>query len=148
LFGVAIKRREGGIMGKPTRHDLEGFEKKVDDHISREFSNSAEAKAEEVVKKIGKVLGEQVDRAHRAIEKEVVTKEEQLGIGAKIGMGLGIVGKRLAEKPSSFLAKLIGSGDLVAGGRTIGAKAEKIVKRAVKEGIEKVAARQDGKKEE
>ncbi len=132
---------------KPTRDDPEALEKKVDNRTAQEVSNSAEGKAEEIGRKIGKALGEQVDRAQRALEKEIVTKEEQLGIGAKIGTGLGIVGKRLAEKRWSFLGNLIGSGDLVAEGRTIGAKAEKMMKRAVKRGIEKTATKQDEKKE-
>lgn len=134
-------------MVKPTRHDPEALEKKLDNRIDQEVSNSAEGKAEEFGRKIGKALGEQVDRAQRALEKELVTKEEQLGIGAKIGTGLGIVGKRLAEKRLSFLGNLIGSRDLIAEGRTIGAKAEKIVKRAMKRGIEKTAPKQGEKKE-
>ena len=132
---------------KPTRDDPEALEKKADNRTAQEVSNIAEGKAEEIGRKIGKALGEKVDRAQRALEKEIVTKEEQLGIGAKIGTGLGIVGKRLAEKRWSFLGNLIGSGDLVAEGRTIGAKAEKMMKRAVKRGIEKTATKQDEKKE-
>jgi len=147
LVGVATKSNEREMTVKTTRQDLEAMEKKVDNRTAQEVSNSAEGKAEEFARKIGKALGEQVDRAQRALEKEIVTKEEQMGIGAKIGTGLGIVGKRLAEKRWSFLANLIGSRDLVVEGRTVGAKAEKIVKRAVKRGIEKTATKQDEKKE-
>ena len=38
------------------------------------------------------------------------------------------------------MGKLIGGGDLVSEGRTVGAKAEKIVKRAVKAGVKRIAA--------
>ena len=86
-----------------------------------------------------------MERLHNRLEKETITKQEQLGIGGKLGTGLGLLGKNLAEKRYGILGKLAGSRNLVSEGRVLGAKAEKIVKRAVKTGIERLEKEADKK---
>ena len=81
-----------------------------------------------------------MDRVSDALERETVTREEELGIGGKVGTAVGIIGKRLIEKRYGVLGKLMGTADLVTDGRTTGAKAEKMVKRAIKTGVQRVAA--------
>ena len=74
-----------------------------------------------------------------------MTKEEQLGIGGKIGTGLGLIGKRLVEKRYGFLARFTGSKELVDEGRVFGAKAEKIVKRVVKKRLDRLTTEESKK---
>ena len=133
-------------MDKRMKEKGESLGKKAGKRIGQDISENAQAKAEEIGQKIGKSVGEQMDRVHAAFEQETVTKEEQLGIGGKIGTGLGIVSKRLVEKRYGFLSRLMGTGDMVKDGRETGAKAEKIVKRAVKNQLRKWTAEKDTNK--
>ena len=70
-----------------------------------------------------------------------------IGVGGKLGTGLGLLGKNLMEKRYGIFGKLAGSRNLVSEGRVLGAKAEKIVKRAVKTGIERLEKEADKKKQ-
>jgi hypothetical protein len=133
-------------MDKTLKEKCESLGKKAGKKIGQDISENTPGKAEEIGQKIGKTVGEQVERVHAAFEKETVSKKEQLGIGGKIGTGLGIVGKRLAEKRYGFLSRLMGTGDLVKDGRQTGAKAEKIVKRTVKNQLSKWTAEKDKNK--
>ncbi|NVL91130.1 MAG: hypothetical protein HWN69_09130 [Desulfobacterales bacterium] len=123
---------------KQIKNHLESLGERVGDQVAQGLSKGAENKGGKIGRKVGKVVGEQAERLHDALEKETVTKEEQLGIGGKIGTGLGIIGKRLVEKRYGFLGRLMGGDDLVSEGRVIGAKAEKIVKRTVKKGVQRI----------
>lgn len=126
------------------KKELESLVERVGDGIDKRILKTADKKGAQLGKKLGKALGEQVERVHEAIDKETLTKEQELGIGGKIGTGLGVIGKHLIEKRYGLLGRLMGTGDLVSDGRTMGAKAEKIVKRAVKTGIERVAGAKGG----
>jgi len=123
---------------KQIKNHLESIGERVGDQVARGLSKGAENKGGKIGRKVGKVVGEQAERIHDALEKETVTKEEQLGIGGKIGTGLGIIGKRLVEKRYGLLGRLMHGNDFVSEGRVIGAKAEKIVKRAVKKGVQRI----------
>jgi hypothetical protein len=133
-------------LKKQVKKELEALGERVGDRIGKGVSKSTDEKAAQLGKKIGKTLGDQLERVHGALEKETVTKQEELGVGGKLGTGLGIIGKHLVEKRYGLLGSLMGTGDLVSDGRTMGAKAEKMVKRAVKTGIERVAAAKRGVK--
>ena len=117
---------------------------RVGDRIDQAISKTEDKKGAQLGKKAGKAVVEQVERVHEALEKETVTKEEELGVGGKIGTGLGIMGKHLVEKRYGLVGKLMGTNKMVSDGRILGAKAEKIVKRAVKRGIERVAGTKGG----
>ena len=108
---------------------------------------SAENKGAAIGERIQNVLGEQVEKVYDALEKETVTKTEQLGVGGKLGTGIGVIGKQLAEKRYGVLGTLMGSDNLVAEGRIIGAKAEKIIRRAAKTGVQRIARRRVASKE-
>ena len=124
---------------KQVKKQLESLGERVGDRIARGVAKKADTKGAQIGKKVGKTVGDQLERLHDALEKETVTKQEELGVGGKVGTGLGIIGKRLVEKRYGLLGKLMGTGNMVCEGRTMGAKAEKIVKRAVKSGVEKIA---------
>lgn len=130
------------------KKELEDLGERVGDRIGKGLSKGTDKKATHIGQKAGKVLGEQIERVHDAMEKVSVTKEEELGIGGKVGTGLGIIGKHLVEKRYGLLGRLMGSADIISDGRTAGAKAEKMVKSAVKTGLERLAAakRAAGKK--
>jgi hypothetical protein len=126
------------------KKDLESLGERVGDRIDQGLAKTPDKKGAQLGKKAGQALGEQLDRVQQALEKETVSKEEQLGVGGKIGTGLGIIGKHLVEKRYGVLGKLMGVGDLVSDGRTVGAKAEKILKGAVKSGVERVTGGKGG----
>ena len=131
-------------MGKgPTKNhmkdELGSMGEKAGERIGRGLSRGADKKAAELGKKLGESVADQVERFHDALEKETVTQEEELGIGGKIGTGFGIIGKNLMEKKYGILGKFVGGGNLVSEGRTMGAKTEKMVKRAVKKGVKRLA---------
>ncbi|NVM21212.1 MAG: hypothetical protein HWN68_05480 [Desulfobacterales bacterium] len=134
------------MIKKQIKRELESLGERVGDRLGQTLSKDADKKGAQVGKKVGVALGKQVERLHDAISEETVTKEEQIGIGGKIGTGVGIIGKRLVEKRHGLLGKLMGSGDLVSEGRTLGAKAEKIVKRGVKAGINRISGAKPGSK--
>jgi hypothetical protein len=123
---------------KRIKEQLETMGERTGKRIGQAVSKNADTKAGEVGRKLGKTVAEQVERLHDTLEKETVTKQEELGLGGKIGTGLGIIGKNLVEKRYGILGKLAGSGDLVSEGRTMGAKAQKIAKRAVRTGVERL----------
>ncbi len=122
------------------KKEFESLGERAGKRIGEKISRNADKKAADIGRKLGKTFAEQAERVHDALDKETVTKEEQVGIGGKLGTGLGIIGKRLIEKRYGMLGRLMGAGDLVSEGRTVGAKAEKIVKRAVKAGVNRMAA--------
>ena len=133
------------------KKEFESLGERAGTRVAETLSKNASDKGADIGKKLGKTLGEQVDRVSDALARETVTREEELGIGGKIGTAVGIIGKHLVEKRYGVLGKLMGSADLVSDGRTTGAKAEKMVKRAIKSGIQRVAAskrrvRQDNEK--
>ena len=109
---------------------------------------AADKKAMNIGRKAGTLVAKQVERLHKVMDKEDVTKQDQLGIGGKIGTGLGIIGKHLGEKRGGLLATMLGGKDLVSEGRVAGAKAEKMVKRAVKTGVERIAGSKQDVKED
>jgi hypothetical protein len=121
------------------KKELGSMGEKAGERIGQSLSKDADKRAAEIGKKVGEKMAEQVERFHDVLEKETVTKEEELGIGGKIGTGLGIIGKNLVEKRWGILGRFAGSGNLVSEGRTLGAKTEKIVKGAVKEGVRRLA---------
>lgn len=127
------------MANKRTKKELESLGERAGARVGQSLSKDAEKKGADIGKKVGKALGEQVGRLHNALEKEVVTKEEQLGIGGKIGIGLGIIAKHLVEKRRGVVTPVRGTGTLVSDGRTMGAKAEKMVKRAIKTGVQRIA---------
>jgi hypothetical protein len=122
------------------KKEFESLGERAGARVAQTLSNHAADKGADMGKKLGKTLGDQVDRVSDALARESVTREEELGIGGKIGTAVGIMGRHLVEKRYGVLGKLMGSADLVSDGRTTGAKAEKMVKRAVKRGIERMAA--------
>ncbi|MBN1842141.1 MAG: hypothetical protein JW883_07670 [Deltaproteobacteria bacterium] len=122
------------------KKELEELGERVGDRIGKGLSKGTDKKAAQIGQNVGKTLGKQVERVHDAMEKVTVTKEEELGIGGKVGTGLGIIGKHLVEKRYGLLGRLMGSADIISDGRTTGAKAEKMVKSAVKTGLERLAA--------
>jgi hypothetical protein len=134
-----LKNRVKDHVKDQVKKELESLGERAGKRIGEKISKNADAKAADIGRKLGKTFVEQVERAHDALDKETVTKEEQVGVGGKLGTGLGIIGKRLVEKRYGMLGRLMGTGDMVSEGRTIGAKAEKIVKRAVKAGVNRIA---------
>jgi hypothetical protein len=127
-------------MKKQLKKEFESLGERAGTRVAETLSKSASHKGGDIGKRLGKTLGQQVDRVSDALEKETVTREEELGIGGKVGTAVGIIGKHLVEKRYGLLGKLMGSTDLVSDGRTTGAKAEKMVKRAIKTGVQRVAA--------
>ena len=130
------------------KKEFESLGERAGTRVAQTLSKSASDKGGNIGKRLGKTLGQQVDRVSDALERESVTREEELGIGGKLGTAVGIIGKHLIEKRYGVLGKLMGSADLVSDGRTTGAKAEKMVKRAIKTGVQRVAASRKRVKEE
>ena len=119
--------------------EFESVGGRLGNRIGQTVSQNAGTKGGEIGKKLGKSVCKKLEYASNALEKETVTKEEQLGIGGKIGTGLGILGKRLLEKRyGSSFADINDSSDLTSQGRVMGAKTEKMMKRAVKAGFRHV----------
>lgn len=110
-------------------------------HVGGTLSKNTDQKGSKMGKKIAKTIAKQAEKVQEIFAKETVTKEEQLGIGGTIGTALGLVRKHLAERRSGVL---MDAENFVSGGRITGAKAEKIVKRALKKGIEKIAKEGSG----
>ena len=136
------------MLKNEAKEELESLGERVGNRIGDCFSKGADTKASEIGKKAGKILAQKAERLHDALDKENVTKQEELGIGGKIGIGVGIIGKHLVERRHGLLGRLMGSANLVSQGRTTGAKAEKIVKRSVKTGLARIAgAKRRGKED-
>jgi hypothetical protein len=135
-------------LKKQVKKELESLGQRAGTRVAHTLSKNGGDKGGDIGKKLGKTIGEQVDRVSDALDRESVTRDEELGIGGKIGTAAGIIGKHLVEKRYGVLGKLMGSADLVSDGRTTGAKAEKIVKRAIKSGIKRVAGTRRGAKED
>lgn len=110
-------------------------------HVGGTLSKNTDQKGSKMGKKIAKTIAKQAEKVQEIFAKETVTKEEQLGIGGTIGTALGLVRKHLAERRSGVL---MDAENFVSGGRITGAKAEKIVKRALKKGLEKIAKEGSG----
>jgi len=123
---------------KQLKDKLESTGESVGDRLGQGMLKNGDKKAAQIGMKVGRAVGEQVEWLRDAIDKETVTKEEELGIGGKIGTGLGIIGKRLVDKGSGLMGRLVGTGDPVSEGRIMGAKTEKILKKAVKSGVERI----------
>ncbi|MDY6953150.1 MAG: hypothetical protein SWE60_16710 [Thermodesulfobacteriota bacterium] len=138
--GMMLKNQ----VKKEVKKELESMGERLGKRIGTALSGQAENKASELGKKAGKTMARQVERATRALENEEVTKEEQLGIGGKIGTGLGIMAKQAVERRYGLLGKIAGSEALISEGRATGAKAEKMLKRAVKDGVRRVVRRRKG----
>ncbi|MDY6952698.1 MAG: hypothetical protein SWE60_14400 [Thermodesulfobacteriota bacterium] len=132
---------------KEVKKELESLGERLGQRIGGAVSSKAHNKGSELGKKAGKTVARQVERVADVLENEEVTKEEQLGIGGKIGTGLGVMAKHALEKRYGFLGRLMGSEALISEGRTTGAKAEKILKRAVKNGVRRVVRRPKGDQE-
>jgi len=130
------------------KKEFESLGERAGTRVAETLSKNASDKGGDIGKKLGKTLGEQVDRISDRFARETVTREEELGFGGKIGTAVGIIGKHLVEKRYGVLGKLMGSADLVSDGRTTGAKAEKMVKRAIKSGIQRVAVSKGGAKKD
>jgi hypothetical protein len=130
-------------MNKRIKKELETLGERTGERIGQAISKDGEAKAARVGKRLGESVGEHMERVHERLEKETVTKQEQLGVGGKLGTALGVLGKNLVEKRYGILGKLAGGGNLVSDGRILGAKAEKMVKRAVRSGVERLGKRSD-----
>jgi len=126
---------------KEVKKELETLGERVGQRIGRVVSSNTQNKGSELGKKAGKTMARQVERVADVLGKEEVTKEEQLGIGGKIGTGLGMMAKHAVEKRYGLLGKIMGSEAMISEGRTTGAKAEKILKRAVKNGVRRVVGR-------
>jgi hypothetical protein len=135
-------------LKKQVKKELESLGERAGTRVAHTLSKNASDKGGDIGKKLGKTLGEQVDRVSDALDRETVTREEELGIGGKIGTAVGIIGKHLVEKRYGVLGKLMGTADLVSDGRTTGAKAQKMVKRAIKSGVQRVAGAKRDVKED
>lgn len=131
---------------KQLKKEFESLGERAGTRVAQTLSKGATDKGGAMGKRLGKTLAEQVDRVSDAIERESVTKEEELGIGGKVGTAVGIIGKHLVEKRYGLLGRLMGSADLVSDGRSTGAKAEKMVKRAINTGVRRVAGSSRGPK--
>jgi hypothetical protein len=129
---------------KEVRKELESLGERLGDRIGHAVSKKGGNKGSEIGKKAGKSLARQVERLADLVDKEKVTREEELGIGGKVGTGLGIIAKHAIEKRYGLLAKVMGSRDLVSEGRATGAKAEKVLKRAVKTGASRLVGKKGG----
>lgn len=127
-----------GPVKSHIKKELGAVGEKAGERIGQSLSRGADKKGGEIGKKVGEKVAEQVERFHDVLEEETVTKKEELGFGGKLGTGIGIIGKNLVEKKYGILGKFAGSGNLVSEGRTLGAKTEKVVKRAVKTGVAKL----------
>jgi hypothetical protein len=140
-----------GPVKNEIKKELGDAGEKAGERIGHSLSKGADRRAAEIGRKVGEKVAEQVDRIHDALEKETVTKEEELGFGGKLGTGLGIIGKNLVKKKYGLLGKFAGGANLVSEGRTFGAKTEKVLKRAVKTGASRLAnmskSFHEGKKE-
>jgi len=133
---------------KEVKKELESLGERVGQRIGTAVSSKAHNKGSELGKKAGKTMARQVERVADVLGKEEVTKEEQLGFGGKIGTGLGIMAKHAVERRYGLLGKIVGSESLISEGRTTGAKVEKIIKRAVKNGVRRVAGTRKAVKED
>lgn len=130
-------------MDKRIKKELETLGERTGERIGQAICRDGEGKAAHVGKRLGETVAEHMERVHERLEKETVTKQEQLGVGGKLGTALGVLGKNLVEKRYGILGRLAGGGNLVSDGRVLGAKAEKMVKRAVRTGVERLGKRSD-----
>jgi len=119
------------------RMEFERLGEGLGHRLGRRFSGQGSQKGGQVGKKLGGTLGGQLGRFSDTLEKETVNPEDQVGVGGKIGTGIGIVGKQFVERRagSSQYARMAASADLASEGREMGAKVEKIVKRQLGRGI-------------
>jgi len=124
------------------KKELESLGERLGERIGRVVSNKP--RGSQLGKKAGKTMARQVERVADALDREEVTKEDELGIGGKIGTGLGVVAKHVVDRRYGLLGKVMGSQGLISEGRTAGAKAEKMIKRAVKDGVRRVARKTKG----
>jgi hypothetical protein len=126
------------------KKELESWAERLGERVGGAVSTKACDRSSRLGKRAGTAMARQVERFAEVLDKEEVTVEEQLGIGGKIGTGLGVIAKHAVERRYGILGKVMGSKGLIAEGRTTGAKAEKIVKRVVKNRLRRVA---EGRKE-
>ena len=111
--------------------------------LGRRFSVDGAKKSGRIGKKLGGKLGGQMGRFSAALEEETVSEEEKLGVGGKIGTGVGVLGKQALERQqtSSRYAAMAASVDLASEGRNFGAKVEKMTKKKIASGIRGVRKR-------
>jgi len=111
--------------------------------LGRGFSPEGSEKAARAGEKLGGTFGGGLGKLNDALEKEQVTTTDQLGVGGKIGTGIGVAGKQFMERRASTspYAQAAASADLASEGRKLGAKMEKILKRKVESGIKGVRER-------
>jgi len=129
---------------KKVHKELESLGQRVGKRVGGALSSQGGKKGSEMGKKAGETAAEKLEHLAGALHKESVTKQDELGIGGKIGIGMGIVAKHVVKKHSGFLGET--SGDhLITQGRTTGAKAEKLVKRSIKRGLARLVGRKQKK---
>jgi hypothetical protein len=129
---------------KEVHKELESLGQRVGKRVGGALSSQGGQKGSEMGKKAGEAAAERLEQLAGALHKEHVTKQDELGIGGKIGIGMGIVAKHVVEKRGGFLREA--SGDhLIIQGRTTGAKAEKLLKRSIKRGLARLVGRNEKK---
>lgn len=112
--------------------------------VGEALSIEAAKKGSDIGKKAGEAAAQKLEDLAGALHKEHVTKQDELGIGGKIGIGMGIVAKRVVEKRGRLPGET-GGDHLITQGRTTGAKAEKLVKRSMKRGLARLMGKNQKK---
>lgn len=125
------------------KSEFERIGEGIGKRLGRGFSAQGAQKGARVGKKLGCRLGGQLGRFSDRLESEPVGAEDELGVGGKIGSGVGALGKQFLKHrgKSSRYAAMASAADLPSGGRKLGAKVEKMTKRSVSSGINRVRKR-------
>jgi hypothetical protein len=131
---------ERAEVKKEVHKELESLGQRVGKRVGSGFSSQGGRKGSEMGKKAGEAGAEKLEQRADALHKERVTKQDELGIGGRIGIGMGIVAKHVVEKHGGFLGETRGD-HLITQGRTTGAKADKLVKRSIKRGLARLVGR-------
>jgi hypothetical protein len=131
-------------VNKQVDKELESLGRRLGKRVGGALSREGGKKGSEIGERAGEAAAQKLEQLAGALDKERVTKQDELGIGGKIGIGMGIVAKHVVEKHGRFLGEA--SGDhLITQGRTTGAKAEKLVKRSIKRGLARLVGRKEKK---
>jgi len=131
-------------VNKEVEKELESLGRRLGKRVGGALSSQGGKKGSEMGKKAGEAAAKKLEHLAGALHKERVTKQDELGIGGKIGTGMGIVAKHVVEKRGGFLGEA-GGDHLITQGRTTGAKAEKLVKRSIKRGLARLVGRKQKK---
>ena len=131
-------------MKKQIDKELESLGRRLGKRVGGALSSQGGKKGSEIGKEAGEAAAQKLEHLAGALHKERVTKQDELGIGGKIGTGMGIVAKHVVKKRSGFLGEA-GGNHLITQGRTTGAKAEKLVKRSIKRGLARLVGRKQKK---